>query len=703
MQDLGEPIPMPPAPPPAAAVGDDAEGESKPLPRIIASNLPKSWGNINLGKFFEQFGAVTDCGLMPGTDKGYVLLSNVADILKAVRSVPQLPPVDGCKILAVVDESDGGSPEPVSDVKRMRLDDTTPLGAPPMNDNINNDDGNDDRTRKQKLPMSTAGDLGGRRVFTDAPGQIIPLQGKGGNGLSMHDKHRDNQSMGHHHHGHHHHHNHHHHHGHHHHHPHHHRHHHLNRGRGGGNQPALARFLNTPVGPTGVPASGPINTNNPSSMDTLKKSLLSNPALRNALQQMTGNQAGLLPAQAAAPKPVVPAGVQGLGQPAPVLAGNGGVDLLSTLQNVVASRTQPPQNPQPFPTAAPTPQLQPPQGGMVQQLLQTLAAVQGKPQTSLTPQGPPPSVPNRGIPPSMTSPPNQSSSQLLDLVKNLKNNNKQLPPAAVPGSLPPSQHPSAAPPAAPLPNTSNLAALLTPGLLQNSSLLKQVTAALPAASSKPPALQPPVMPTQTSTPSKGLSKQKSEILSKRPEGSDAVYIMMKSTCHEFLAQSVEHELWNTTDIMAETLNTHLRNNKSVILIFSVRGSGYFTGYAEMLGPVRHRSKHLTIRDIVDQLPPSWTQIFRINWRRVGTVEFSDTAHLRIDGRPIQSVRDGDVILPEQGAILCSMIDDAANPSTTKSDPSPVKKSTPRKDGILEEKMDFSKLTYEEYVNLMKGA
>ena len=552
MQDLGEPIPMPPAPPPVARTDDDLSGENKPLPRIIASNLPKSWGNINLGKFFEQFGAVTDCGLLPGTDKGYVLLSNVGDILKAVRSVPQLPPVEYCKITAIVDDGEGTPPEqiqqPISDIKRPRLDDTSlgdpqpPLRVPDNNNNTSHI--NDDRLRKQKpqLPLSMHGDMG-RKSFHDNLSGNVPPEGQdlvralSGNGqvaniiTAMQEKNREQGMVGqvpHHHH--------------HHHHQHHHRNHHNRHvgGRGGGSvgvgvggmgdsrQPALARFLTTPVGPTGVPASGPINTNNPTNMDTLKKNLLSNPAIRNALQQMTAAQgSSLLPPTQVVTKPIV--GVGGLAQPA-----TNGANILSQLQSAVAGRVQQPQA-QPFPTPTPTPQLQPPQGGgVVQQLIQTLASVQGQSQASLTPQ-----PPNRGIPPSLTSPPNQqSSNQLLDLVKNL-NSNKQLPPpAAVPGSLPPSQHPSAAPPMQP--NTSNLAALLqSPGLLQNQALMKQVTAAIPA-SSKPVI---PLMPTQVSTPSKGMSKQKSDILSKRPEGSDAVYVMMKSSCHEFLAQSVEHELW----------------------------------------------------------------------------------------------------------------------------------------------------------------
>ena len=87
---------------------------------------------------------------------------------------------------------------------------------------------------------------------------------------------------------------------------------------------------------------------------------------------------------------------------------------------------------------------------------------------------------------------------------------------------------------------------------------------------------------------------------------------------------------------------------------------------------------------------------------MGTVEFPDTVHLRADGRPIQSVRDGDVVSPEQGAILCSMIDDAANPSNSKPEVASPVKNTPSDPAAAGENMDFSKLTYEEYVNLMKG-
>eukprot|EP00659_Diplonema_papillatum_P006361 gene6361-9745_t len=101
------PLPLPPAAPEgsdlpdvemAAAVSDPGPGSLAPLPRLIITGYPPSWSTIDIGEHFQNQGfEVLDCDTIgsPDNNKAYIALSNAGDLVRAIQDVlPNMPPVE---------------------------------------------------------------------------------------------------------------------------------------------------------------------------------------------------------------------------------------------------------------------------------------------------------------------------------------------------------------------------------------------------------------------------------------------------------------------------------------------------------------------------------------------------------------------------------------------------------------------------------
>ena len=95
------------------------------------------------------------------------------------------------------------------------------------------------------------------------------------------------------------------------------------------------------------------------------------------------------------------------------------------------------------------------------------------------------------------------------------------------------------------------------------------------------------------------------------------------------------------------------------------------------------------------MPSSWHNLFRVNWLKVGSVDFPDTLNLKSDGRAVQYARDGETVSSEAGAGLCDMVDAAASAGEQAVFPEPKRDESPSPETV-----DFQQMTYKQYVDLM---
>eukprot|EP01062_Namystynia_karyoxenos_P052828 TRINITY_DN424_c0_g1_i1.p1 TRINITY_DN424_c0_g1~~TRINITY_DN424_c0_g1_i1.p1 ORF type:complete len:602 (+),score=156.49 TRINITY_DN424_c0_g1_i1:99-1904(+) len=188
---------------------------------------------------------------------------------------------------------------------------------------------------------------------------------------------------------------------------------------------------------------------------------------------------------------------------------------------------------------------------------------------------------------------------------------------------------------------------------------------------------------------------------RRPEGADAVYVVMRSPSHEVLARSVEHETWGASEGTAAFLN-RLRRARTVLLIFAVDGSNYFTGYAEMRGQAVPRGEVSgRARQSLAGFPLQWDCLFPVQWLQVGSVDFADTQQVTTDtGKAAALARGGDLLDRASGVTLCNLIDEAQERTREEDlslNPAGATGAAASSAGAL----DLTNLSYEDYVRLVQ--
>ncbi|OQR73361.1 YTH domain-containing protein 1-like [Tropilaelaps mercedesae] len=137
----------------------------------------------------------------------------------------------------------------------------------------------------------------------------------------------------------------------------------------------------------------------------------------------------------------------------------------------------------------------------------------------------------------------------------------------------------------------------------------------------------------------------------------ARFFMIKSNNYENIALSKARGVWSTPPQNEAKLNQAYRECKNVILIFSVKESGRFQGFARLSSESRH-----DVPPVNWVLPPGLTAralggVFYIDWICRKELPFIKCQHLYNpwnEGKPVKIGRDGQEIEPRLAEELCRL-------------------------------------------------
>lgn len=138
---------------------------------------------------------------------------------------------------------------------------------------------------------------------------------------------------------------------------------------------------------------------------------------------------------------------------------------------------------------------------------------------------------------------------------------------------------------------------------------------------------------------------------------DARFFVIKSNNSENITLSKAKGVWSTLPQNEANLNKAYRESRNVLLIFSVKESGKFAGFARLHGESRH-----DVSPISWVLPPGLSAkalggVFKVDWICRKELPFSSTMHLYNpwnDGKPVKIGRDGQEIEPRVAEELCRL-------------------------------------------------
>ncbi|CAH3173820.1 unnamed protein product [Porites evermanni] len=138
---------------------------------------------------------------------------------------------------------------------------------------------------------------------------------------------------------------------------------------------------------------------------------------------------------------------------------------------------------------------------------------------------------------------------------------------------------------------------------------------------------------------------------------EARYFVMKSNNHENVALSKAKGVWSTPKANEKKLNATFKRYKNVILIFSVKESGKFQGFARLASEAKHGGPTMPW-----VLPPGMSAkalggVFKLEWLNRRELWFSKCLHLRNpwnDNKEVKICRDGQEVEPSVGEALCRL-------------------------------------------------
>ncbi|XP_076337939.1 uncharacterized protein LOC143240042 isoform X2 [Tachypleus tridentatus] len=137
----------------------------------------------------------------------------------------------------------------------------------------------------------------------------------------------------------------------------------------------------------------------------------------------------------------------------------------------------------------------------------------------------------------------------------------------------------------------------------------------------------------------------------------ARFFLMKSNNIENVVLSKAKGVWSTPPQNESKLNQAFKESKNVLLIFSVKGSGKFQGFARLSGTSRHDGP-----SIQWVLPPGLSAralggVFHVDWICRHDLHFTKSQHLFNpwnEGKQVKIGRDGQEIEPRVGEELCRL-------------------------------------------------
>lgn len=138
---------------------------------------------------------------------------------------------------------------------------------------------------------------------------------------------------------------------------------------------------------------------------------------------------------------------------------------------------------------------------------------------------------------------------------------------------------------------------------------------------------------------------------------DARFFVIKSNNAENVTLSKAKGVWSTLPQNETKLNQAFKESRNVLLIFSVKESGRFAGFARLHGESRH-----DVNPISWVLPPGLSAkalggVFKVDWVCRKELPFSATMHLYNpwnEGKPVKIGRDGQEIEPRVAEELCRL-------------------------------------------------
>lgn len=138
---------------------------------------------------------------------------------------------------------------------------------------------------------------------------------------------------------------------------------------------------------------------------------------------------------------------------------------------------------------------------------------------------------------------------------------------------------------------------------------------------------------------------------------DTRFFVIKSNNAENVTLSKAKGVWSTLPQNEANLNQAYRESRNVLLIFSVKESGRFAGFARLHGESRR-----DVTPISWVLPPGLSAkalggVFKVDWICRKELSFSNTMHLYNpwnEGKPVKIGRDGQEIEPKVAEELCRL-------------------------------------------------
>ncbi|XP_028318359.1 YTH domain-containing protein 1 [Gouania willdenowi] len=138
---------------------------------------------------------------------------------------------------------------------------------------------------------------------------------------------------------------------------------------------------------------------------------------------------------------------------------------------------------------------------------------------------------------------------------------------------------------------------------------------------------------------------------------DARYFLIKSNNHENVSLAKAKGVWSTLPVNEKKLNAAFRSARSVILIFSIKESGKFQGFARLASESHHGGSPIHWVLPAGMNAKMLGGVFKIDWLCRRELPFIKTAHLSNpwnEHKPVKIGRDGQEIQPEVGVQLCTL-------------------------------------------------
>lgn len=138
---------------------------------------------------------------------------------------------------------------------------------------------------------------------------------------------------------------------------------------------------------------------------------------------------------------------------------------------------------------------------------------------------------------------------------------------------------------------------------------------------------------------------------------DTRFFLIKSNNAENITLSKAKGVWSTLPQNEANLNQAYRESRNVLLIFSVKESGKFAGFARLSSESRR-----DVPSVSWVLPPGLSAkvldgVFKVDWICRKELAFSSTLHLYNpwnEGKPVKIGRDGQEIEPKVAEELCRL-------------------------------------------------